>query len=147
MSQKNLVRVRDVMKSGVDIVDAAMAPLSGGTSQPNLNTVVEALRFHPRATGLEPAATETTSAAPAAPQLHGPVEGDDETAAAIARRSPVPVLRPGLVPMRPSWSVSGPFTSVPEAPTGYRGCRWSWPPSGVTPLWWTGNRFRGWAVI
>jgi pyruvate carboxylase len=36
----------------VDIVDAAMAPLSGMTSQPNLNTLVEALRFSPRATGM-----------------------------------------------------------------------------------------------
>ncbi len=32
----------------LDIADAAMAPMSGGTSQPNLNTVVESLRFTPR---------------------------------------------------------------------------------------------------
>jgi pyruvate carboxylase len=38
--------------AGVDIVDLAMAPLSGGTSQPNLNTIVEALRGSPRETGL-----------------------------------------------------------------------------------------------
>ncbi|HKB39028.1 MAG TPA: pyruvate carboxylase, partial [Gemmataceae bacterium] len=38
---------------GVDIVDAAMAPLSGLTSQPNLNALVEMMRFHPRATGLD----------------------------------------------------------------------------------------------
>ncbi|MEM7396751.1 MAG: pyruvate carboxylase, partial [Verrucomicrobiota bacterium] len=40
--------------SGVklDIADAAMAPLSGGTSQPNLNTLVETLRFSSRGTGL-----------------------------------------------------------------------------------------------
>jgi pyruvate carboxylase len=37
---------------GVDIVDAAMAPLSGMTSQPNLNTLVEAMRFTKRDTGL-----------------------------------------------------------------------------------------------
>jgi len=37
---------------GLDIADAAMAPMSGGTSQPNLNTVVEALRFSGRDTGL-----------------------------------------------------------------------------------------------
>jgi pyruvate carboxylase len=37
----------------VDIVDAAMAPLSGMTSQPNLNTLVEHLRFTPRDTGLD----------------------------------------------------------------------------------------------
>jgi pyruvate carboxylase len=37
---------------GVDVVDAAMAPLSGMTSQPSLNTLVEALRFTKRDTGL-----------------------------------------------------------------------------------------------
>ncbi len=37
---------------GLDIADGAMAPLSGGTSQPNLNNVVEMLRFGPRETGL-----------------------------------------------------------------------------------------------
>jgi pyruvate carboxylase len=38
---------------GVDIVDAAMAPLSGMTSQPSLNALVEAMRFTPRDTGLD----------------------------------------------------------------------------------------------
>lgn len=37
---------------GLDIADAAMAPMSGGTSQPNLNTLVEALRFTSRDTRL-----------------------------------------------------------------------------------------------
>ena len=37
---------------GLDIADAAMAPLSGGTSQPNLNTLVEALRFTDRESSL-----------------------------------------------------------------------------------------------
>ena len=36
----------------LDIADAAMAPMSGGTSQPNLNTVVESLRFTDRASSL-----------------------------------------------------------------------------------------------
>jgi pyruvate carboxylase len=40
-------------EQGVDIVDCAMAALSGGTSQPNLNTIVETLRFTPRETGLD----------------------------------------------------------------------------------------------
>jgi pyruvate carboxylase len=40
-------------EEGVDIVDAAMAPLSGLTSQVNLNTLVEMLRFGKRATGLD----------------------------------------------------------------------------------------------
>ncbi|WFB35839.1 pyruvate carboxylase [Kiritimatiellota bacterium B12222] len=38
----------------LDIADAAMAPLSGGTSQPNLNTLVETLRFGKRNTELNP---------------------------------------------------------------------------------------------
>ncbi|GAA4438306.1 pyruvate carboxylase [Bremerella cremea] len=37
---------------GLDIADAAMAPLSGGTSQPNLNTVVEMLRGTPQESSL-----------------------------------------------------------------------------------------------
>ncbi|HBN77139.1 MAG TPA: pyruvate carboxylase, partial [Planctomycetaceae bacterium] len=32
----------------LDIADAAMAPMSGGTSQPNLNTIVGALQFSDR---------------------------------------------------------------------------------------------------
>lgn len=32
-------------RAGLDIADAAMAPMSGGTSQPNLNTLVEMLKF------------------------------------------------------------------------------------------------------
>ncbi|MBX9677120.1 MAG: pyruvate carboxylase [Gemmataceae bacterium] len=38
---------------GVDIVDAAMGPLSGVTSQANLNTLVECLRYAERDTGFE----------------------------------------------------------------------------------------------
>ena len=37
---------------GLDIADAAMAPMSGTTSQPNINTVAEALRFTPRDPGM-----------------------------------------------------------------------------------------------
>jgi pyruvate carboxylase len=37
----------------LDIADGAMAPMSGGTSQPNLNAIVEGLRFSRRETGLE----------------------------------------------------------------------------------------------
>ena len=38
---------------GIDIVDAAFAPLSGMTSQANLNTLVECLRFTERDTGMD----------------------------------------------------------------------------------------------
>jgi pyruvate carboxylase len=40
-------------QEGVDVVDAAMGPLSGMTSQVNLNTLVECLRLTPRDTGMD----------------------------------------------------------------------------------------------
>jgi len=39
--------------AGVDVADAAVASMSGGTSQPNLNSIVEALRHTPRDTQLD----------------------------------------------------------------------------------------------
>jgi len=39
--------------AGVDVADGALAAVSGGTSQPNLNSVVEALRQTPRDTELD----------------------------------------------------------------------------------------------
>ena len=39
--------------AGVDIVDLALAAMSGSTSQPNLNSVVAALQHTPRDTGLD----------------------------------------------------------------------------------------------
>ena len=47
--------------AGVDVVDGAIASMSGGTSQPNLNSVVEALRNTPRDTGLDIAALNECS--------------------------------------------------------------------------------------
>ena len=50
------VQAASILKAAeadLDIADAAMAPMSGGTSQPNLNSLVEALRFTPRDTGLD----------------------------------------------------------------------------------------------
>ncbi len=38
---------------GIDIVDAAMGPMSGNTAQANLNTLVECMRFTPRDTGFD----------------------------------------------------------------------------------------------
>jgi pyruvate carboxylase len=40
--------------AGVDAVDGALDAMSGLTSQPNLGSIVEALRFGPRDTGLDP---------------------------------------------------------------------------------------------
>jgi len=41
-------------QAGVDVVDAAMAPMSGGTSQVNLNTLCESLHYQTRDTELDP---------------------------------------------------------------------------------------------
>src|SRR5450432_1829246 len=49
----NAASVLKASDAGVDIVDAAMASMSGGTSQPNLNSIVEALRHTPRDTQLD----------------------------------------------------------------------------------------------
>lgn len=48
-------------EEGVDIADAAMAPFSGMTSQPNLNTLVEALRHSQRSPGIDRAPLETAA--------------------------------------------------------------------------------------
>ncbi|MFO0582445.1 MAG: pyruvate carboxylase [Anaeromyxobacter sp.] len=44
----------EAAQAGVDVVDAAIAPLSGLTSQANLNTLVACLAGHERDTGLDP---------------------------------------------------------------------------------------------
>jgi pyruvate carboxylase len=43
------------IEAGADAVDAAIDALSGLTSQPNLGSIVESLRFGPRETGIDPA--------------------------------------------------------------------------------------------
>jgi pyruvate carboxylase len=48
--------VLSAAEAGVDIVDLAIASMSGSTSQPNLNSVVAALQFTKRDTGLNLAA-------------------------------------------------------------------------------------------
>ncbi len=49
-------------EAGADAIDAAMDALSGGTSQPCLGSIVEALRHTDRDTGLDPAAIRAISA-------------------------------------------------------------------------------------
>jgi pyruvate carboxylase len=46
---------------GLDIADGAIAAMSGGTSQPNLNTMVEGLAFTPRASTLNSTALDEIS--------------------------------------------------------------------------------------
>ncbi len=45
--------ILEAAEENLDIADGAMAAMSGGTSQPNLNAIVEALRFTKRDTGLD----------------------------------------------------------------------------------------------
>ena len=49
----NSASVLKAADAGVDVADAAIAAMSGGTSQPNLNSIVEALRHTPRDTNLD----------------------------------------------------------------------------------------------
>ncbi|HEX8871972.1 MAG TPA: pyruvate carboxylase [Candidatus Acidoferrum sp.] len=49
----NAASLLKAAEAGVDVADAAVASMSGGTSQPNLNSVVEALRHTPRDTALD----------------------------------------------------------------------------------------------
>jgi pyruvate carboxylase len=49
----NAASVLKAADAGVDVADAAIASMSGGTSQPNLNSIVESLRHTPRDTQLD----------------------------------------------------------------------------------------------
>ena len=50
MNSSSVLKASD---AGVDVADGAIAAMSGGTSQPNLNSIVEALRHTPRDTQLD----------------------------------------------------------------------------------------------
>jgi pyruvate carboxylase len=58
VSAASLLKAAD---AGVDVADAAIASMSGGTSQPNLNSVVKALQNTPRDTKLDIAALNECS--------------------------------------------------------------------------------------
>jgi len=49
------------VEAGCDAVDAALDSMSGGTSQPNLGSIVEALRHGPRAPSVDPARVRVVS--------------------------------------------------------------------------------------
>jgi pyruvate carboxylase len=57
----NAASILKAAEAGVDVADAAIASMSGGTSQPNLNSIVAALQNTPRATGLDLAALNECS--------------------------------------------------------------------------------------
>jgi pyruvate carboxylase len=49
----NAASILKASEAGVDIADAAVSSMSGGTSQPNLNAIVASLKNTPRDTGLD----------------------------------------------------------------------------------------------
>ncbi|NDC64177.1 MAG: pyruvate carboxylase, partial [Planctomycetia bacterium] len=53
-SAASLAAALEAARAGASVVDAAFAPFSGLTSQPNLNAIVEAARNTPLDTGLDP---------------------------------------------------------------------------------------------
>ncbi|MGI9243731.1 MAG: pyruvate carboxylase, partial [Verrucomicrobiales bacterium] len=57
----NASSILKAAEAGVDIADAAIASLSGSTSQPNLNSIVAALEHTPRDTGLDRETLDTFS--------------------------------------------------------------------------------------
>ncbi len=57
----NASTILNAAEAGVNVVDAAISSLSGGTSQPNLNSIVAALQNTPRDTGLDPEALQEYS--------------------------------------------------------------------------------------
>nr|WP_146393043.1 pyruvate carboxylase [Allorhodopirellula solitaria] len=62
---------------GLQIADAALAPMSGGTSQVNLNTLVEALRYTDRESSLDTTAlTNLATYWQAAREFYRPFESD-----------------------------------------------------------------------
>jgi len=60
-SGMNAATVLKAADAGADIADGAVAAMSGGTSQPNLNAIVAALRHTARDTGLDSAALNDCS--------------------------------------------------------------------------------------
>ncbi len=57
----NASSILSAAEAGVDICDAAIASMSGCTSQPNLNSIAAALEHTPRATGLDATALQEFS--------------------------------------------------------------------------------------
>ena len=57
----NAASILKAADAGVDVADAAIASMSGQTSQPNLNSIVAALQHTPRDTGLDLDALESSA--------------------------------------------------------------------------------------
>jgi pyruvate carboxylase len=78
-------------EEGVDIVDVAMAPLAGLTSQPSLNALVEAMRFTERDTGMAYESLQATADYWAGVRrYYGPFESGQLAASADVYRHQMP---------------------------------------------------------
>jgi pyruvate carboxylase len=76
---------------GLDIADAASAPMSGMTSQPNLDTIVESLRFTQRETGLDPdGLMQIANYWEAVREFYGPFEAGQKATTAEVYRHEMP---------------------------------------------------------
>ena len=74
--------ILNAAEEGLEIADGAFASMSGGTSQVNLNTLVESLRFSPRDSQLNTdALTELSEYWKAARQFYAPFESESLVAA------------------------------------------------------------------
>ena len=74
--------ILNAAEEGLEIADCAFASMSGGTSQVNLNTLVESLRFSPRNSQLDTdALTQLSEYWKAARQFYAPFESESLVAA------------------------------------------------------------------
>jgi pyruvate carboxylase len=74
--------ILNAAEEGLEIADGALASMSGGTSQVNLNTLVEALRFSPRQSQLDTdALTQLSEYWKSVRQFYSPFEGEALVAA------------------------------------------------------------------
>ena len=103
----NSASILKAADAGVDVADAAIAAMSGGTSQPNLNSLVEALRHTPRDTGSSTSPRSTSapiigkrSAVTICPSIRGRKRG--LRAALRARNSRRAIHQPARTG-RPPW--------------------------------------------
>jgi pyruvate carboxylase len=74
--------ILNAASEGLEIADGALASMSGGTSQVNLNTLVEAIRYSPRESRLDTdALTQLSEYWKSVRQFYSPFEGESLVAA------------------------------------------------------------------
>ena len=87
----NAASILKATEAGIDVADAAVAAMSGTTSQPNLNSIVAALEHHDRATGLDfPLLEEINTYWEQARELYYPFEQNVKSGTADVYRHEMP---------------------------------------------------------